>query len=89
MKWCYSTCLGGVVRAGLKLHAVNFLQSNGFIANHRKDAKNQQRIDSVSEKRSANLEGWTFDFHLLFNQQQQQIQVQVYRKIHLGKIKSI
>ena len=71
MKWCYSTCLGVVVRAGLKLHAVNFLQSNAFIANHKKDAKNQQRIDSVSEKRTTKLEGLTVDFHLLFNQQKQ------------------
>ena len=68
----------------------NFFQSNRFIANHRKDAKNQQRINSVSEKRTTNLEGWTFDFYLLIMQQQQhQTRIQVYRNIHLGKERSI
>ena len=86
MKWCYSTCLGGVVRAGLKLHAITFVQSNEFIANQREDAKSQQRIESESEKRTTNLEGLTVDFYLLFNQQKQK---QVYRNIHLGKRKSI
>ena len=84
MKWCYSTCLGGVVRAGLKLHVIKFVQSNGFIINQREDAKNQRRIESESEKTTTNLEGLTVYFQFLFNQQKQ-IQIQVYRNIYLRK----
>ena len=42
----------------------------------------------MSEKRTTNLEGWRFDFYLLFKQQQQQqTRIQIYRNIHLGKKK--